>query len=115
MLIDLSIFGLFLYTQHLEKKLLLWQRRKSVKCGRLEEEFGEPPVYWSAVSTPGELIEAKWISLDNHIHNKHKGHSKVFRACQHKPIRERAGRKKWFKPRMLLYMHITYNYALNLL
>lgn len=68
-------------------------------------------LYWSAVSTPdgnGELIEAKWISQDNHIHNKHKGHGKVFQACQHKPIRKRAGKKKWFKPCMLLYMHITY-------
>ena len=30
-------------------------------------------LYWSAVSTPsgdGEEIKAKWLSLDNHIHNK---------------------------------------------
>ena len=29
-------------------------------------------LYWSAVSTQsgdGELIKAKWLSLDNHIHN----------------------------------------------
>ena len=49
-------------------------------------------LYWSAVSTPdgnGELIKAKWISLDNHIHNKHKKHGKIFTACQHKAIRKR--------------------------
>ena len=31
-------------------------------------------LYWSAVSAPngdGEMILTKWISLDNHIHNKH--------------------------------------------
>ena len=30
-------------------------------------------LYWSAVSTPdgdGEMILAKWLSVDNHIHNK---------------------------------------------
>ena len=42
-------------------------------------------LYWS-VGLPttdgkGEMIRAKWISLDNHIHNKHKGHSKIFPAC----------------------------------
>ena len=38
-------------------------------------------LYWSAVSTPsgdGEEIKAKWLSLDNHSHNKHRGHGKVF-------------------------------------
>ena len=59
-------------------------------------------LYWSAVSTPdgkGDfLIQAKWISLDNHIHNKHKRHGKLFPRCQHRCLR-RGRKKKWFKPR----------------
>ena len=58
-------------------------------------------LYWSAVSTPsgdGEEIKAKWLSLDNHIHNKHRGHGKVFPKCQHGRLPGRR-RKKWFKPR----------------
>ena len=60
-------------------------------------------LYWSAVSTPsgdGENIKAKWLSLDNHIHNKHSGHGKVFPKCEHGRL-PRRGRKKWFKPREL--------------
>ena len=52
-------------------------------------------LYWSASSTPdgnGELIREKWMSLDNHIHNKHKDHSKEFPMCKHKHFGE--GREK---------------------
>ena len=59
-------------------------------------------LYWSAVSTPdgdGEMILAKWLSVDNHIHNKHKKHGKLFPACKHKRIQMRGRKKKWFKPR----------------
>jgi len=58
-------------------------------------------LYWSAVSTPnsdGEMMLAKWTSLDNHIHNKHKNHGKLFPVCKHKAIRK-GRKKKWFKPR----------------
>ena len=59
-------------------------------------------LYWSAVSTldgDGDLIRAKWMSLDNHIHNKHKSHSKEFPSCKHKTLRRRDRKKRWFKPR----------------
>ena len=59
-------------------------------------------LYWSSVSTPdgdGDLIQAKWVSLDNHIHNRHKKHGKYFSACKHKAIRKKGRKKKWFKPR----------------
>lgn len=63
-------------------------------------------LYWSAVSTPDgdrKVIEAKWRSLDNHIHNKHKGHDKVFPACKHKTLKKKERNKKWFKPRKHYY------------
>ncbi len=52
-------------------------------------------LYWSAVSTPdgnGEVIQAKWMSLDNHIHNKNQRHGKNFPKCSHGRLRRR--RKK---------------------
>ena len=38
-------------------------------------------MYWCVVSTPngdGDMMVAKWLSLENHIHNKHSGHGKLF-------------------------------------
>lgn len=65
-------------------------------------------IYWSAVSTPsgdGSLIKAKWLSITNHIHNTHTGHSDLFPSCEHPPIPRRGRRKKWFKLRKLLFTY----------
>ena len=56
-------------------------------------------LYWSAVSTPNgnsEVIPEKWLSPDNHIRNKHKGHGKHFKNCKHGRITKQ---KKWLKRR----------------
>ena len=48
-------------------------------------------LYWCVVSTSdgkGVTIKAKWMSLDNHIHNKHTRHgSKLFPKCVHRRLR----------------------------
>ena len=56
--------------------------------------------YWCAFSTKdgnGEVILEKWLSLINHIHNKHRGHGKVYKKCTHGRLRNR----KWLKYRKL--------------
>ena len=57
-------------------------------------------LYWNIVSTSdgnGEMMKAKWLSLVNHLHNDHSGHSELFPNCSHGNI---AGReKKWLKQR----------------
>ena len=53
-------------------------------------------IYWSAYSTKdgnGEVILEKWLSLVNHLHNKHRGHGKVYKRCTHGRLRKR----KWLK------------------
>ena len=55
-------------------------------------------MYWSAASTEsgdGDIIEAKWLSVINHIHNKHSHSNKLFPKCVHSTIRN----KKWIQPR----------------
>lgn len=55
-------------------------------------------LYWCALSTDdgdGEVMLEKWLSLLNHIHNKHWGHGKIYKKCTHGHLRNR----KWLKHR----------------
>lgn len=70
-------------------------------------------LYWSVSSSADgkpEEIEAKWTSLDNHVHNVHRGHSIIFKKCLHKKLTGRKRKKKWFKRRK--FMPVTY-YSAN--
>ena len=61
-------------------------------------------------STPdgdSELIKAKWLSLDNHIHNLHKHTSTSFKNCYYGWFRGRDKNKQCFKRREYFCM---YNY-----
>ena len=65
-------------------------------------------LYWCVSSSNddgSELIKAKWLSLDNHIHNVHRKHSKEFPKCAHKRLRGKDRKRKWFKRRMFIHMH----------
>lgn len=56
-------------------------------------------LYYIATNTTegnSELIMAKWLSLDNHLHNIHKGHGKLFPKCGHGRLgKRRIKSKKW--------------------
>ena len=54
-------------------------------------------LYWSVMSTKdgnAKVIKEKWLSLNNHLHNKHVGHGSIYKACSHGKIK-----RKWFKHR----------------
>ena len=71
-------------------------------------------MYWCVVSTPcgdSDTIVTKWLSLKNHIHNKHSGHGELFAKCTNKRL-VRQDRKKWFKWRKYSNytgVHILFN------
>ena len=53
-------------------------------------------LYRCVASSPNgdsEVVQAKWLSLENHIHNVHRGHSKKFPKCTH-PRRQASERNK---------------------
>ena len=67
-------------------------------------------LYWCVASTPDgdeTMIKAKWLSLDNHLHNVHQGHSTDFPKCLHGQLRGRDKNKKWLKKRTCNYIHHT--------
>ena len=54
-------------------------------------------LYWSVVSTPmdeGEVIKAKRLSLDNHIHNQHSDHGDLYPNCCHGELQGQDRHKK---------------------
>lgn len=62
-------------------------------------------LYWCAMTYNDgnqEMIQDKWLSLINHIHNKHR-HSGLFKKCAHPRICRRV-RKKWFKSRKYMFV-----------
>ena len=51
-----------------------------------------------------DLKEAKWLSITNHIMNKHSGHdSPLFSQCLHGRLHGRERKKKWLKPGMVMF------------
>lgn len=58
-------------------------------------------MYWCAASTDpgnGDLILAKWLSVEAHVQNDHSGHGTLFPECAHGLLEGREARKKWLKP-----------------
>lgn len=70
-------------------------------------------LYWCAMSSSDsssneEMIRSKWLSLSNHIHNKHT-HKGIFKKCAHKSLNQNRRKKKWFKLG-IYYMFSTNKY-----
>ena len=70
-------------------------------------------MFWCAASTgdnDGDLKAAKWLSITNHIMNKHSGHeSPLFSQCLHGRLHGRERKKKWLNPGMaMLILNILY-------
>ncbi|XP_061760996.1 uncharacterized protein LOC133555687 [Nerophis ophidion] len=58
-------------------------------------------LYWAAASTPpgeGELLVAKWKSVERPILNIHKDHGDLFPICAHGQLHGRSMQKQWLKP-----------------
>ena len=59
-------------------------------------------MFWCASSTDDDdpdLKEAKWLSITNHLMNRHSGHENpLFPKCAHGRLHGRERKKKWLKP-----------------
>ena len=93
--------SLYLHTIGLRKKIeALAKQRDCDDVGKWEKSIINH-LYWCVASTPSseeEVIKAKWLSLDNHMHNVHHGHAAKFPTCLHGRLQgDRT--KRWLKRR----------------
>uniref|UniRef100_A0A1X7U564 THAP-type domain-containing protein n=1 Tax=Amphimedon queenslandica TaxID=400682 RepID=A0A1X7U564_AMPQE len=81
-----------------KKKLKALAKQKDCeKIGEWSKSIANH-LYWCAASTTDgnqEMIKDKWLSLTNHIHNKHK-HTGLYKRCSHGRLSNKKN-KKWFK------------------
>lgn len=73
-------------------------------------------MHWVSASCDGdgELVSAKWLSLMNHIRNKHVGHSQRYPACEHGELTEdRAWLKEGSVPFKLLNEVVTSKFLMK--
>ena len=54
----------------------MWEWQKSIINYLYWSVFSSNDDIDDATSTPNEQIKTKWLSLDNHVHNVNKVHSK---------------------------------------
>ncbi|XP_055958272.1 uncharacterized protein LOC126827962 [Patella vulgata] len=70
------------------KKLILLSKKKG--CEQIEEwaQSISNHLYWAAASSDGDgdLVEAKWKSITNHVANLHDGHGELYQRCQHEHL-----------------------------
>ena len=107
---QISLIILF-HSHHAGIKKKLQKLGKTKDCELVQEWIRSivNHLYWSVSSSADgkpEEIQAKWTSLDNHVHNVHRGHSIIFKKCLHKKLTGRKRKKKCFKRRKL--MPVTY-------
>ena len=86
----------------IEKKLVKLGKNK--ECEEINQWIRSivNHVYFSVISSPSDspdLVQAKWLSLHNHICNKHSGHGKLYPKCQHPRLKKRDRQKAWLKKR----------------
>ncbi|KAK2571601.1 hypothetical protein P5673_002962 [Acropora cervicornis] len=58
-------------------------------------------LYWIAATAPegdGDMLEAMWKSVSNHIQDVHDGHCELYPECAHGPLDEDERDKEWLQP-----------------
>ena len=64
----------------------------------------------SSLCDDADIIKARWLSFENHIHNKCSGHSKLFPNCSHSRPKSTAFSYTGMQCRFFLYFQVFVNY-----
>ena len=96
------LFLMVMVTTGFRKKLEAAAKQKECKIIGNWQKSIINHLYWCVASTNDgdeETILAKWLSLDNHVHNKHTHSDKKFPKCTHGDLTSSDRNKKWFNRR----------------
>ncbi len=112
---------LFFYLSGVKKKISAVAKLRDCENVKLWQKSIVNHIYWTAMSTPsgdGALMEAKFLSITNHIVNKHEGHGhKDFDRCEHEEMNRewlREGNHPKFLKRDIHYGMIRKNQNLTM-
>ncbi|CAN8023127.1 unnamed protein product [Ixodes persulcatus] len=98
-------FDIWHISKSVKKKLNAAQKRAG--CQPLEEwtQATTNHMYWSAMAAGGnkELLVEIWLSMQNHVIDKHTGHGGSYTRCVHNEILEAT--KMWMDPNSPAYSH----------
>ena len=91
---DLILFPNF--NPDISKKIEALAKKKSCAVLGDWKQSISNHLYWCAASSSGDgkQVEAKWLSISNHVTNVHEGHSEAFPRCSHGPLQQE---RKWLR------------------
>lgn len=95
----LHTYDVWHLAKSVQKKIHALAKQKGFEDLLVWERSITNHVYWVASSTKdeeGDLREAKWTSLVNHVQGIHEGHSELFPRCLHGDLQGERPRK-WLK------------------
>jgi len=102
MIIGNVSFSLFPKFTDVSKKIEALAKKKGCSIlGNWKQSISNH-LYWCAASSGGDgkEVEAKWLSITNHVVNVHEGHSSKFPQCAHGPLEEE---RQWLKRGTLIW------------
>jgi len=82
-----TVYVFFLIQTSLRKLRYLPKKKSCAVLGDWKQSISNH-LYWCAASRSGDgkQVEAKWLSIFNHVTNVHEGHSETFPRCLHGPL-----------------------------
>ncbi|WAR31785.1 hypothetical protein MAR_034327 [Mya arenaria] len=81
-------FDVWHVAKGVNKKLEAAGRKKGCEKLKMWARSISNHLYWCAASSAGNgpLVQAKWVSILNHVSNIHEGHNELFPTCLHGPV-----------------------------
>lgn len=95
------MFEIFCFIKGIGKKIDALAKQKDCGDAALWRRSIVNHLYWVAATAPvgeGDMLEAMWKSVTNHIQDIHEGHNELYPECAHGPLDDDERDKEWLRP-----------------